>query len=93
MDIREIMDNYGDKPGGLIEAYHAIQKELNYLPREAITEAARVFGVSEAQAYGVATFYSYLSVEKGENTSFACAKALPVMWQEPMNCSKPWKTL
>lgn len=32
MDIREIMDNYGDKPGGLIEAYHAIQKELNYLP-------------------------------------------------------------
>lgn len=64
MDIREIMDNYGDKPGGLIEAYHAIQKELNYLPREAITEAARVFGVSEAQAYGVATFYSYLSVEK-----------------------------
>jgi len=64
VDIREIMDNYGDKPGGLIEAYHAIQKELNYLPREAITEAARVFGVSEAQAYGVATFYSYLSVEK-----------------------------
>lgn len=64
MDIREILANYRDKPGGLIEAYHAIQKELNYIPREAVQEAARVFGVSEAQAYGVATFYSYLSVEK-----------------------------
>ncbi|HQA08376.1 MAG TPA: NAD(P)H-dependent oxidoreductase subunit E [Syntrophomonadaceae bacterium] len=64
MDISTILVNYRDKPGGLIEAYHAIQKEFNYIPREAVLEAARVFGVSEAQAYGVATFYSYLSVEK-----------------------------
>ncbi len=64
VDISTILVNYRDKPGGLIEAYHAIQKEFNYIPREAVLEAARVFGVSEAQAYGVATFYSYLSVEK-----------------------------
>lgn len=61
--IQEIIAQYGDKQGGIIEAYHAVQKEFNYLPREAVSEAARVFGVSEAQAYGVATFYSYLSVE------------------------------
>jgi len=64
VDIGAVLAKYRDKPGGLIEAYHAIQKELNYIPREAVLEAARVFGVSEAQAYGVATFYSYLSVEK-----------------------------
>lgn len=64
VDIREIIARYQDKPGGLIEAYHAVQKEFNYLPRETVQEAARVFGVSEAQAYGVATFYSYLSVGK-----------------------------
>ncbi len=64
VDISNILANYRDKPGGLIEAYHAIQKELNYVPREAVQEAARVFGISDAQAYGVATFYSYLSVEK-----------------------------
>jgi len=61
--IQEIIAQYGNKQGGIIEAYHAVQKEYNYLPNEAVTEAAKVFGVSEAQAYGVATFYSYLAVE------------------------------
>lgn len=64
VDIREIIARYQDKPGGLIEAYHAVQREYNYVPPEAVQEAARIFGVSEAQAYGVATFYSYLSVHK-----------------------------
>lgn len=60
--IREIISSFRDKPGGIIEAYHAVQREYNYLPQETIPIAAEVFGVSEAQAYGVATFYSYLSV-------------------------------
>lgn len=65
------MANYMDliasqqgKKGGLIEAFHQIQNEYNYIPQEALKEAAQVFGISEAKAYGVATFYSYLSVEK-----------------------------
>ncbi|MDD3363390.1 MAG: NAD(P)H-dependent oxidoreductase subunit E [Syntrophomonas sp.] len=53
-----------DQKGGIIEAFHALQNEFNYIPHEALVEAAQVFGISEAQAYGVATFYSYLSVEK-----------------------------
>lgn len=67
----EQMANYKDliasrrgKKGGIIEAFHAIQNEYNYIPHEALQEAAQVFGMSEAQAYGVATFYSYLSTEK-----------------------------
>ena len=63
-NYQDIIANYKDKKGGIIEAYHALQREFNYIPHEAVAEAARVFGVSEAQAYGVATFYSYLSVEK-----------------------------
>lgn len=62
--IQDIILSFKDKPGGIIEAYHAIQKEYNYLPEETIPTAAKVFGISEAQAYGVATFYSYLSVAK-----------------------------
>lgn len=62
--IQEIILAFRDKPGGIIEAYHAVQKEYNYLPEETIATAASTFGVSEAQAFGVATFYSYLSVEK-----------------------------
>jgi NADH-quinone oxidoreductase subunit E len=59
----EVLEIFKEKPGGIIEAYHALQKEYNYIPREALAEAAKVFGLSEPQAYGVATFYSYLSVE------------------------------
>jgi len=62
--IQDIILAYRDKPGGIIEAFHAVQKEYNYLPEETISIAARSFGVSEAQAFGVATFYSYLSVTK-----------------------------
>lgn len=62
--IQTIIERYSNKQGGLIEAYHALQKEFNYLPEAAISKAARAFKVSEAQAYGVATFYSYLSLKK-----------------------------
>lgn len=65
------MSNYTDviagckgKKGGIIEAFHAIQEQYNYIPEEALREAAKQFGIPEAKAYGVATFYSYLSVAK-----------------------------
>lgn len=60
----DIINSCIDKKGGIIEAYHALQNEFNYIPREALAEAAGMFGISQAEAYGVATFYSYLSVEK-----------------------------
>lgn len=56
MNYQEILAKYADKPGGMIEAFHAIQEELNYLPEEVIIEAAKVFNKPTAQAYGVATF-------------------------------------
>jgi NADH-quinone oxidoreductase subunit E len=59
----DIVQRYKDVPGGIIEAFHALEDEFNYIPMDAIREAAKVFGVSEAQAYGVATFYSYFSVQ------------------------------
>ncbi len=62
-NYKDIIARYQDVPGGIIEAYHALQREYNYIPREAVKEVAKAFRVSEAQAYGVATFYSYLSVE------------------------------
>jgi len=63
-NYKDIIANCKDTKGGIIEAYHALQNEFNYISHEALVEAARMFGISEAQAYGVATFYSYLSVEK-----------------------------
>ena len=51
------------KRGGIIEAFHALQTEYNAIPEDALGEVAKAFGMSEAQAYGVASFYSYLSLE------------------------------
>ena len=49
-NYKDIIENCKSTKGGIIETFHALQKEFNYM--------------SEAQAYGVATFYSYLSVEQ-----------------------------
>lgn len=75
-DYKDIIAAYGNKPGGIIEAYHALQREYNYIPSEAVKEAAQVFGMSEAQAYGVATFYSYLSIKpRGKYIIRVCESA------------------
>jgi len=75
-DYKEIINQYKDLPGGIIEAYHAIQREYSYIPEEAVDEAATVFKRSKAEAYGVATFYSYLKVGKrGKNVIRICESA------------------
>lgn len=76
MDYKQIIAGYAGKPGGLIEAFHAVQRELSYLPVEAVTEAANVFNVPASVAYGVATFYSMFSVEsRGKNVIRICESA------------------
>lgn len=60
----EIIMPYKDREGGLIEALHALNREFNYIPEEALKEAARIFKIPESKAYGVATFYAHFSVKK-----------------------------
>ncbi len=75
-DYNEIISAYKTKPGGIIEAFHAIQKEYSYIPEEAVVAAADAFDMSKARAYGVATFYSYLKVGKrGKNVIRICESA------------------
>lgn len=75
-DYKEIINDYKSIPGGIIEAFHAIQKEYSYIPEEAVEEAAAAFKMSKARAYGVATFYSYLKVGKrGKNVIRICESA------------------
>ncbi len=75
-DYKEIIDNYKDLTGGLIESYHALQREFSYIPEDAIPYAAQVFDVPKAQAYGVATFYSYFKIGKrGRNVIRICESA------------------
>lgn len=75
-DYREIIARYQDLPGGIIQAYHAVQQEYSYIPEEAVAAAADVFGIPKAKAYGVATFYSYFKVGKrGKNVIRICESA------------------
>ncbi|MEQ8235982.1 MAG: NAD(P)H-dependent oxidoreductase subunit E [Syntrophomonadaceae bacterium] len=75
-DYKEIISACKDLPGGIIEAYHAVQKEFSYIPEEAVVFAAQVFDMPKAQAWGVATFYSYLKVGKrGKNVIRICESA------------------
>lgn len=74
--IADIIASYKEVPGGLIEAFHAIQTEYSYLPEEALKEAAKAFNLPLSKVYGVATFYSYLSVNsRGKNVIRVCASA------------------
>ncbi len=76
VDYKSIIAQFEGKAGGIIEAYHALLKEFSYLPEEAIGEAARVFKLSTAEAYGVATFYSMFSVDtRGKNVIRICESA------------------
>ena len=76
MDYKEIMAPYQDLPGGIIEAFHAIQKEQSYLTEDAIIAAAELFEIPVKDAYGVATFYSYFSVNsRGRNVIRICESA------------------
>jgi NADH:ubiquinone oxidoreductase subunit E len=75
-DYLNIIEKYKDLPGGIIEAYHALQREYNYIPEDAISQAAEVFGLPKAKAYGVATFYSYFKVgERGRYVVRICESA------------------
>lgn len=75
-DYKEIINAYKDLPGGLIESYHALQREYSYIPEDAVPYAAQVFDIPKAKAYGVATFYSYLKVgQRGKNVIRICESA------------------
>jgi len=75
-DYQKIIDGYKDIPGGIIQAYHSLQDHYGYVPEDAVAAAAKAFKVPKAQAYGVATFYSYLKVGKrGRNVIRICESA------------------
>ncbi len=75
-NYEKILNEHKGLPGGIIQAYHAIQKEFNYLPEEAIPTAAKVFAIPTKDAYEVATFYSYLSTKQhGKNVIRICESA------------------
>ncbi len=57
-EITAIFSNFKGKENELIPIMQKVQKELGYLPREAMFEISKFTGVPESGVYSVATFYT-----------------------------------
>jgi NADH-quinone oxidoreductase E subunit len=63
--IQELMDRYPKKESALLPALTLTQKAHdNNLTKELVNEVAKMIGVSDSRAYGVATYYSMFNINK-----------------------------
>lgn len=82
-----IIEEHGAKPSALIPIIQDIQSEYRYLPPELLSYVAEKIGITEAKAYGVATFYENFSFEpKGKYVIKVCngtachvRKSIPIL--------------
>ncbi len=71
--LLQILAPHRGERGALIPVLQKVQEELGYLPEEAVSEIAYFLGVSESEAYGVASFYAqFRFVRRGEHTIKVC---------------------
>ncbi|MBQ1250539.1 MAG: NAD(P)H-dependent oxidoreductase subunit E [Clostridia bacterium] len=69
----EIIALHGAAESSLIPIIQDIQAEYRYLPAQLLVYVAEKLGISEAKAYGVATFYENFSFEpKGKYVIKVC---------------------
>ena len=57
--IEAIVRDHVGRPGPLLLVLHAVQKELGYVPDEAIALIADGLNLSRAEVHGVVSFYHY----------------------------------
>jgi NADH-quinone oxidoreductase subunit E len=71
--VKNLIDSNSGHPEMLITVLQDIQRELHYLPREALTDVSHALGVPLSKVYGVATFYNAFSlVPRGEKIIRVC---------------------
>jgi NADH:ubiquinone oxidoreductase 24 kD subunit len=71
--IGQMIEEYKDKEGSLIQILHMAQGIYGYLPLELQQFIAEKLGKPLSEVYGVATFYSFFSTQpRGENTIRVC---------------------
>ena len=57
--VDRILAGHADQPGALLPILHGIQKELGYIPTEAVGRIAAGLNLSRAEVHGVISFYHY----------------------------------
>jgi NADH-quinone oxidoreductase subunit E len=57
-ETKRIISRFRRRRANLIPILQKVQKELGYLPRQAMAEIARFLDIPEIDVYGVVTFYN-----------------------------------
>ena len=71
--IDEIVKKHQDKRGPVKLMLHDVQRELGYIPFEAMVKIAEASHVSVAEVYGVVTFYTQFTTQpKGRHVVNVC---------------------
>ena len=71
--VNEIIDRYGADRATSLAVLQDIQREYNYLPREALELVAERLGIPPGEVYRMATFYrSFTLKPKGEHCIRVC---------------------
>jgi len=71
--VKNILERHERNQSNLIAILRDVQEEFSYLPQEAMEIIAKDLGISPAQVYGCATFYSHFTLEpKGKYVIRVC---------------------
>ena len=54
-----IVASHAGEPGALLPILHSVQKNLGYIPAEAVERIAEGLNLSRAEVHGVISFYHY----------------------------------
>ena len=61
--LREVIKEYRNSPGPLIQILHRAQNIFGYLPKEVQRFVAKEIGTSFSRVYGVVTFYDFFRLD------------------------------
>ncbi len=78
--VKQLADKYGRDRASLMPVLQAVVEKQNYLTEEAMNEIADQFGISAAQVFGTASFYSFLDTEaRGKYVIRVCKSIIAEM--------------
>jgi NADH-quinone oxidoreductase subunit E len=71
--VAEIVAEFREQPGSLVQILHLVQGVYGYLPMEVQQYIAGELDIPLSEVYGVSTFYSFFSTQpRGEYTIRVC---------------------
>jgi len=71
--VERLLEDYKGKPGMLIQALHAVQNMVGFLPPEVLRVVARTLDIPVSEVFGVVTFYHYFSMKpRGKHVVQIC---------------------